>query len=404
MEPDFNKYFSPNQPSSSILYNTSQTHPIIPSSQQYLFYKKYVSIHSEDRDIFKYPNASNFEIELPEDIINVSTISLANWTFPANYNVFSPINLNTTMTFKINNPFNPTVSSLYYSAIFVSLYTTQNYDYNIVIETGSYTPQQMTTELTNKFNSAVTQQIISFLNDMDGPSYDSEWYPQYLNAFLTGGGYTNFKIVYNDVSNKFLFGNICDGFILTNENLFKKDKKMQLVKFKNESFNQDLDESLLCGSRPLPNFSNWGLPANLSGSQVNWLEAPYKANLTGPTYFYIELHGQNCIDETSPYNLNTFTIQTNQTNGIVNSSFAKIPVPTSTITPQWFDRVSLPYKEYNPPAERIRKLKIKIRYHGGQLVNFGNCDYSLLLEFVILQPTPARTYTNSFKKPNMGNK
>ena len=64
MEQDFNKYFLPNQPYSSKVYNTNQSHPLIPSSQEYLFYKKYVSIHSEDRDIIKYPNASFFEIEL----------------------------------------------------------------------------------------------------------------------------------------------------------------------------------------------------------------------------------------------------------------------------------------------------------------------------------------------------
>ena len=123
----------------------------------------------------------------------------------------------------------------------------------------------------------------------------------------------------------------------------------------------------------------------------------------GPAYFYIELEGQNCIDETSPYNVSSFTVQTNQTNGIVNSSFAKIAIPTTPIS-QWFDRLSLPYNEYIPPAERIRKLKFKIRYHNGQLVDFGVFDYSLMLEFVILQPTQARAYTNSFPGALIGSK
>jgi hypothetical protein len=57
-----------------------------------------------------------------------------------------------------------------------------------------------------------------------------------------------------------------------------------------------------------------------------------------------------------------------------------------------------------PPAERIRKLKFKIRYHNGQLVDFGVFDYSLLLEFVILQPSQARGYTNSFKGSLVGTK
>ena len=74
------------------MYNTQTNHPLIPNSNDYLIYKKYVSIHSEDRDIIKYPDASNFEIELPQDITNIYALRLINWTFPANYNTFSRLN------------------------------------------------------------------------------------------------------------------------------------------------------------------------------------------------------------------------------------------------------------------------------------------------------------------------
>jgi hypothetical protein len=435
MAQEFNRYLSQNQPYASKVYNTNQTHPIIPSAQQYLIYKKYVSIHSEDRNIVKYPNPSSFEIEMPEDLLNVLSISLVNWTFPANYNTFSTVNGNTIMSFNIN-PFNPAtlkISSPYYSAIFKALFLNKHNDYNIIIETGFYNPDQMTTELTNKFNSAVTAVIINFLQNTTGPYYDPLTFPDILTEFETKGGYRNFVIVYNSVSQKIWFGNTTDSFTLTNEKQFAKNV---------------IVDNIFCGSKnELPDFSNWGLPGNLGlsrcntssisgsvlekienvaninniitprffygdvfpgdegywllpnpdlpGSEVHWIEATYKINLMGPAYFYIELEGQNCIDETSPYNLSSFTVQTNQTNGVVNSSFAKIAVPTTPIS-QWFDRLSLPYKEYMPPAERIRKLKLKIRYHNGQLVDFGVFDYSLLFEFVLVQPTPARVYTNSF--------
>ena len=49
------------------VFNVNQTHPLIPNSQNYTLYRKYVSIHSEDRDYVKFPNSSLFEIELPED-------------------------------------------------------------------------------------------------------------------------------------------------------------------------------------------------------------------------------------------------------------------------------------------------------------------------------------------------
>jgi hypothetical protein len=443
MAQDFNKFPFQNQPYASKVFNTNQNHPLIPSAQQYSFYKKYVSIHSEDRDIIKYPNASNFEIEMPEDLINVYTISLSNWSFPSNYDTFSSLNSNVIMTFNINNPYNPglyNLSSPYYSAIFKALFINSSIDYTIIIQSGFYNPDQMVSELTNKFNYAVSQRISNFLQDTTSPYYDPITFPEFFNQFESSGGYNNFVIVYNAVSQKIWFGNKSDGFILTNETQFNP--------------NSVYDNHVCLNKNQIPNFSTWGLPANLGltrnnitsingstlqnnsldpnlnivngvitprfyfgdvfpgdqgywllpnpylpGSQVNWIECPNKINLMGSAYFYLELEGQNCIDETSPYNLSSFTSQTNQTNGIVNSSFAKIAVPTTPIS-QWFDRDSMPYKEYMPPADRIRKLKIKIRYHNGQLVDFGIFDYSLMFEFTMLQPTQARSYTNSFT-PNV---
>jgi hypothetical protein len=67
---------------------------------------------------------------------------------------------------------------------------------------------------------------------------------------------------------------------------------------------------------------------------------------------------------------------------------------------QWFDRDANPYKLYLPPAERIRKLKIKIRYHNGQLVNFGVFNYSFTLEFALYSSQQMREYKLS--QPGLG--
>ena len=48
-------------------FNTSNSHPLIPNSNQYYIDKKFVSIHSEDRDIFRYAKSTEFEIELPSN-------------------------------------------------------------------------------------------------------------------------------------------------------------------------------------------------------------------------------------------------------------------------------------------------------------------------------------------------
>lgn len=426
-------------------FNTNTTHPLIPNSQEYIYYKKFVSIHSEDRDMIKYPSSSEFEIEMPQDMLNIISLRLSEWSFPSNYNTFSVLNENVTMTFKINNPYNPNVVDDYSpdiltQKIFEFLFTNQNNEYSIQISDGFYNPHQMTTELTNRFNTAVTTSLTAYLTaqsvstllDPTDPVINAQLQQEYIDALTdltAAGGYTRFVIVYNTVQQKIWFGNVCDGFILTNET--------QLTTLKG-------DNGISCATRNrLPNYSEWGLPGNIGlqrcnvasvtgqsfndvssnlvprffygdvfpgdngywlqpdpnlvGSYVNWIECVYKINLMGPAFIYMEVEGQNCIDETAPYNFSEFTLKTNETNGIANSSFAKIAVPTTPLA-QWFDRDSQPYKFYYPPAERMRKLKIRLRYHDGQLVNFGVFNYSFSIEFVLQLPQILRN-SNTVKHP-----
>jgi hypothetical protein len=410
---DSNRRFNTNvyqsKSSTPLSFDLNSNHPIIPNSQDYTLYRKYVSIHSEDRDIIKYPNPSQFEIELPEDYLNVATVRLANWTFPANYNTFSVYNSNVRMTFLITKPYNP--GEHYYSdalqeAIFNALYQSSTEQYSIEISSGFYNPDQMVTELTNKFNAAVTQRITDYLV-LNNPSL--------VGAFNAQGGYTQFVIVYNTVKQNIWFGNRSSGFEITNEIARAATA---------------VGDSLRCIRQQLPDYSNYGLPSflgfarcnigssteinftprffygdvypgdngfwllpdeTLPGCQVYYVECPFKINLMGPSHMYMEIDGLNCIDETSPYNLSKFTLTTNQTNGIVNSAFAKIPIPTTPIS-QWFDKDCPYYKLFLPPAERIRKLKILIRYHTGEVVNFGTFGYTFTLEFTLYSSQQMRTY------------
>ena len=387
--------FYPDIPKS---FNLHTNHPILPDPQENITYRKYVSVHSEDRDVNKHPNSAEFDIEMPEDITNVVSIRLSDWTFPSNYNTFSAFNSNIAMTFKITTPYNPGEHSYnedLIDSIFTCLFLSRDTNYTIEIEEGFYNPDQMVNELTNKLNEAVTFRIQQYLNDQGKTDL--------LEKFNSLGGYSNFVVVYNSVSQKIWFGNTADGFVLTNETQSMKycANRSQLP----DSVNWGLPNNIglskanavalsTPGFTPRFYYGNvtggdngyWLIPnPNLPGAQCYYVECPYKINLMGPAYFYMELEGQNCIDETSPYNLSKFTAQTNETNGRVNSSFAKIAIPTTPIS-QWFDRDSMPYKLYVPPAERVRRLKIRLRYHNGQVVNFGVYDYSFTLEFVIMQP------------------
>ena len=368
-------------------------HTILDNPPSVMYQKKYVSIHSEDRDISKYQNSAEFVIEVPEDITNVSSMRLVNWFFPSNYNTFSELNSNVTLTFKLTSVFNPTglvSDGSIEKAIFSCLDASKNdYLYTIKIEDGFYNPDEIALVLTNKMNEVVTIRLRNYLSG------------SLLTQFDASGGYTNFRVVYNKISQKIWFGNMMDGFSLMNNDVMTKPRNR------------------------LPNSVNWGLPNNLGFSKgetksvtksgnafrfyygdvlnvgdkgywlmppsapsiykdasCNYIEAPNKINIMGPSYFYMELEGHNCIDETSPFYLNNHTRHTNETNGRVNSSFAKIAIPST----QFFERDSAPVKIYSPPLERIRKLKIRLRYHDGEVVNFGLFNYSFMLELDVVQP------------------
>ena len=408
-------------------FNLANNHPLIPNANQYFLEKKYISIHSEDRNILKYPNAAEFEIELPEDYLSVVAVKLSTWSFPANYDVFSIDSKNVTMYFKFLKLYNPgevPTSDPLTEAIFAGLYNNQKLNYQIIIEPGFYNPFQMATELTNKFNEAVTDVLVEFFTNTPEFNYALE---------LFTSGYDRFKIVYNVVSQKLWFGNTADQFEINNEFLLIANK---------------FDSETECHKPILPNYSDWGLPYNLGftrdntcsiipepgsnnidmyisnvnisinpwgpgyvprfyygdvgigdngfwllptlpGASVYYLTCCKKINFMGPSYIYMEIPGLNCIDETSPFNVSCFTLHTNETNGIPNSAFAKIPITTTPVS-QYFDQDMLPYKYFNPPAERIRKLKIKFRYHNGELVDFSTFDYSFTLEFSLLRPQGER--------------
>ena len=345
------------------------------------------------------------------------------------------------MSFRFTNLYNPGeyyISDPLLEGIFAALYNNLDKRYTITIEAGFYNPDQMAIELTNKFNEAVTNQIIEFFDN------NSIQYAIAKSLFLA---YDRFKIVYNAVSFKLWFGNTTDQFVLTNG--------------ESALLSAAVGQNICSKKNLLPEFDSWGLPAYLGFSRCNttafsvaeylaqlpdnsaiiadinkqlqvprfyygdavpgsgdnglWLlpgapgatvyfiEAPYKISFFGPDHMYMEVDGMNCIDETSPWNLSEYTMRNNQTNGIVHSSFAKIPL-VSTPLSQFYDRDSVSYKYWNPPAERISKLKVKFRYHNGQTVSFGQFNYSFMIEFNVLSPQQERSYSirTAFDLANLG--
>jgi hypothetical protein len=95
-------------------------------------------------------------------------------------------------------------------------------------------------------------------------------------------------------------------------------------------------------------------------------------------FIYIELDKYNKSDELKPY---LYYNNSNTSSGIINGAFAKIPHTLSlnnncTVNDGYLDNVSY----FQPPIDKIAKIKLKFRYHNGMLVDFNNFNISLSLE------------------------
>lgn len=353
--------------------------PLIPNAQQYILQYKYCTINSDDRDIKKYPNAAEFEIELPQDYVNVQTVKLNSCTFPNKYDTFTESNKNIMFRFSVRPYY--FVSGISY------LDSNSETTFSFIIEEGTYSPTQMAIELTNKMNLVV-----------------SEYVSQYGAIY-----YSDFIVEYHEVSGKFWFGNVNSEFTLDNGSTIYLD----------EIIRSNTD----CAKRnKYVEFINWGLPYYLGFAQqcitaapatndtqmfyksrLPWLTptatggvghiiiANRKPSLSGPSHFYMEISGMNNVDETMPYSPDKFHAHTNETNGIVNSCFAKIPVLTNEST-SWYNERSESYMLYNPPAEKIRRIRVKMRNHNNRLVSFDQFEYSFVLQFGMFTPQNEKKY------------
>jgi hypothetical protein len=99
---------------------------------------------------------------------------------------------------------------------------------------------------------------------------------------------------------------------------------------------------------------------------------------------YLEIDGLNCIDELAPYQQTRWTQTTNGTNSTVNGAFFKV-ILANPNRYQWSDPTTNVYKWFNPPMERLRRMRLSWRTHSGQPVRFGE-NWNITLEISVLMP------------------
>jgi len=297
-----------------------------------IFSTKMVTIHTEDRDILKYPYENNFEVELPSVIKNTQSIELFDITLPSFYYNISEYLQNNKLWFSI------------------PLYFVEPIE--ITILSGHYSYSDIATEIETQLKYVTSQELYK------------------LGVYVSLETiYTYFSVNYSEIERKFTFNNTRDNFIL------QFDKRST---FDNCVFD--------CWKM----LNNWGLGYNLgfyknayesefyTSSSPHLIKSPKMAELDIYNTIYMEISTYNWIDEINPFSIATTDAYNNDFNGNVNNSFAKLILSnvSKTYVPiQKFAR-KLPHM-----VEKIPRLKFRFRYHNGMLVDFMNQPFNFALKF-----------------------
>ena len=313
--------------------------PLIHREQNYVLDRKLITVHSEDRDITKWPNSNHFEIMLPETLLNVQSMRITQVTMPSHFDTFSNNYQNTKLQFTMeNDPENK---------------------HQITINDGTYTPTQLAFELKNKMNQQVT------------PDH-------------------SFNVLYNEVTQKIWIGHTDVSFNLNFCDKINYDFSNcdQAIVWDNHS-NWGLPSYLGFQKKCYSSTNNSSgivfdyLASNGSNADlVHYVEAPLPLNIGGETSIYMEVDKYNSFDELYPYNKSSRLMYDNNAyTGKVNSAFAKIPIKNHDSKIQDSRTLYLHnLVHYDPPIERLTRLNIKFRFHDGRLVDFKNFPFDFTFE------------------------
>ena len=298
--------------------------------------KTIVAIHTEDRDVTKFATPTQFEVDLPVSYKNVVSMRLSDIRLPTPLHVFSRENQNT----KLSVEFGGTV-------------------YQVEISTGTYTPAQLTAE---------------------------------LSGHLTAVTGSTFRVLYNQISRQLVFTNATDPFKL---------------------FFDRPEQYAACSAPPyFGNYSNWGLGSYLgfekrpyasavssfnfywatpaeTYTNVHAVAAPNIANLDGDEEMYMEVATYNSIDEMQPYQERSSDLYYGKYGGNHNGSFARIPIHARSSTQDYLNNIYF----RDPPLERLQKLRFLFRYHDGRPVSFHGQDFSFSVEITTLRNEVTKAFS-----------
>ena len=365
------------------MYNT-RNHPIIKNENNFGIQKKLVTIHTEDRDITKYPYPNEFEVMLPDKIKNVKSMRLTSIIPPHYLPVFSNQYQNTKLSFCILTTA-PTASIN--PDDFKTIIT-------ITIDEGSYTPTDLANAITLKMNKESDKtSILCKYNSVTRKFTFASTSNSTQFAILCNYKHTyntsicRDKIVFEDNINwglPFHLGFKKAIYICTLSSLYSSADFKHITQFSHETTKwTDISESSVSLIHPenpyiyLEDENQTKILSDINEDKQHLYKIE-ASNLDAEQVMYVEMDKYNDIGELTP-NLNLNNMGDGSFKGEMQSIFSKIPLNTSN----YFELFES-NNEYNPPIENVSKLKFKFRFHDGRLVDFNNKNFTFMIEFISL--------------------
>jgi hypothetical protein len=294
------------------------------------------NVNSSDRDRTAWPHASFFEINLPQSIKDISFMGLYDYNFYFQRPNFTNFYQNTKMTFQITQTFEA-------PSIFPPTTTTvidlTNKKITIELPSGFYTDYTLLQEIVTLMNSAVTIEAATL---------------------APGVMYQNFGYYLDTVSLKL--------------NLYNKEETFKLI--------FDAPESYQLNNWQIKDIYNlntaWGLGYFLGFNKQQYTSTSENISTQGTVN---NIQGDNVfnssLDNMLYLELDGFdhAFQTSTPSGKVNSYFARIPIM------EGYTNDSFGLENRIVSAERLSKLKIRLRFHNGILFDTMGQNYDLTFNF-----------------------
>jgi hypothetical protein len=411
---------------SQLNFNLNNEHQLIPREQTFVLDRKLITVHSEDRDIRQWPNPNIFEVQLPTTYTSVSTIQLVECNITTTTFTFSRDYQNTKFSFKIFPEATPNPSEIedlayYYMNNGPPPSTGRSNRYYAEISEGFYRPEQLANELEFQMNRAVANYLITRDEYVDPNEVNPPPpVPSIFRSVRKDEVYSYFRVKYDSVTQQLWFGNVHDRF--------------ELMFSENQDYvdSSPIDPSTRNTRCDQPNVwtyaMNWGLPFYLGFSKANYaaaevaenelhfgtarptlwisaltqkggklfyVKAPNILDIYGNTAIYMELEKMNTCDEIAPYRSATNSLRSDY-NGTVNSYFAKIPLTLNAEGTGFSASNSYMYlynmAQFNPVIDKLRRIKVTMRYHDGRLVDFRDTNFNFTISLGQIHDELARNY------------